>query len=516
MSVMRAGTALLHADLRQRMRTPRFWLLVAGLAALMWWCFPPASADFLTVSVGDNMRGRYSSAWIGMVVALMYSASLSLAGFYLVRGTVTRDLDTKVWQLLVVTNMSRGAYLLSKWLSHLAVFVVLMSAGLAVGLVAQYVRAEDLHLDLIELIKPVIVLTLPSLAVTAALAVWCDMVPWLRRSAGNVLFFVLWVGMLTVGVARVDEAVGATMSWPGDPHGLVVAEYDLSQQWSGNAPAKKLGLSVGSQALEGKPPVLKDWTQWRVTHADWQARGFWLALGICLLLLAMPLLDRFAGHASKPDAARGGGARLRWLDAILRPLQRSAFGALIAAELQLVLRARRAWWWLAMLGVWGTQAFAPDKAMAVAIILGWTLFLDVFARLILREHDTRTSELVFSAPNMQGRLLIVRILVAVGLAWAVTWAALLRLAMTHPQAALATVVAGASLALWGLACGALVRNPRLFELLGLAAMYLGLQGAAVLNVLTAPADTLRWHVLVLPLAALVLSLGWYRGLAARR
>ena len=151
MSVLRAGTALLQADLRQRMRTPRFWLLVAGLAALMWWCFPPASADFLTVSVGDNMRGRYSSAWIGMVVALMYSASLSLAGFYLVRGTVTRDLDTKVWQLLVVTNMSRGAYLLSKWLSHLTVFVVLMSAGLAVGLVAQYVRAEDLHLDLIEL-----------------------------------------------------------------------------------------------------------------------------------------------------------------------------------------------------------------------------------------------------------------------------------------------------------------------------------------------------------------------------
>jgi hypothetical protein len=516
MSVLRAGAALLHADLRQRMRTPRFWLLVAGLAALMWWCFPPASADFLTVSVGDNMRGRYSSAWIGMVVALMYSASLSLAGFYLVRGTVTRDLDTKVWQLLVVTNMSRGAYLVSKWLSHLAVFVVLMSAGLVVGLIAQYLRAEDLHLDLVELFKPILVLTLPSLAVTAALAVWCDMVPWLRRSAGNVLFFVLWVGMLTVGVARVDAATGAAMSWPGDPHGLVVAEYDLAHQWSSAAPAKKLGLSVGSQALEGKPPVLKDWTHWTVTRADVHARGFWLALGVGMLLLAIPLLDRFAGHASKPEAARGAGARLRWLDTLLRPLQRSAFGALIAAELQLVLRPRRAWWWLAMLGAWGAQAFAPEKVIALAIIVGWALLLDVFARLILREHDTRTSELVFSAPKMQGKLLVVRILVGVGLAWAVTLPGLLRLATTHPQAALAAVVIGASLALWGLACGALVRNPRLFELLGLAAVYLGLQGGAVLNVLTAPADTLGWHVLALPLAAVVLCLGWYRVLAARR
>ena len=322
--------------------------------------------------------------------------------------------------------------------------------------------------------------------------------------------------MLTVGVARVDDAAGAAMSWPGDPHGLVVAEYDLSHQWSGSAPAKKLGLSVGSQALEGKPPVLKDWTQWNVTRADVHARGFWLALGVCVLLLAIPLLDRFAGHASKRDASRGDGARLRWLDTLIRPLQRTAFGGLIAAELQLVLRPRRAWWWLAMLGAWGTQAFAPDKAMAVAIIIGWTLFLDVFSRLILREHDTRTSELVFSASRMQGRLLGVRILIAMGLAWAVTLPGLLRLAATHPQAALATLVAGASLALWGLACGALVRNPRLFELVGLAAVYLGLQGGAVLNVLAAPADTLRWHILALPLAAVVLLPGWYRGLAAQR
>lgn len=516
MSVLRAGAALLHADLRERMRTPRFWLLVAGLAALMWWCFPPASADFLTVSVGDNMRGRYSSAWIGMVVALMYSASLSLAGFYLVRGTVTRDLETKVWQLLVVTNMSRGAYLLSKWLSHLVVFVVLMSAGLAVGLVAQYVRAEDLQLHIIELIKPILILTLPSLAITSALAVWCDMVPWLRRSAGNVLFFVLWVAMLTMGVSTVDKGADAAMAWPGDPHGLVVAEYDLSHAWPGIAPAKALGLSVGSQALEGKHPVLLEWTHWNVTPADLQARAFWLALGVCVLLLAMPLLDRFAGHAGKRDASRSVGARLRWLDGLLRPLQRSAFGALIAAELQLVLRPRRAWWWLAMLGTWGTQAFAPGKAMAVAIVIGWTLCLDVFARLILRERATRTSELVFSASRMQGRLLVVRILVAVGLAWVVTWPVLLRLAATHPHAALATLVTGASLAMWGLACGALVRNPRLFELLGLAAAYVGVQGSAVLNVMVAPADTLRWHLLALPLAAIVLLWGWYKGLAALR
>ena len=513
-SALRAGAALLRADLRQRMRTPRFWLLVAGFAALMWWCFPPASADFLTVSVASGTRGRYSSAWIGMVIALMYSATLSLVGFYLVRGTVTRDLETRVWQLLVVTTMSRSAYLFAKWLSHLAVFLVLMSAGLVVGLVAQWVRAEDLHFDLFELVKPVLLLTLPSLAITAALAVWFDLVPWLRRSAGNVLFYMLWVASLAIGVSQANHAPGAPLPWPGDPQGLLVAEHELAKSWVTIDEAR--GLSIGARMLEGKPPVLLDWDRWEADQAVVRVRGFWAALGGCLLLLAVPVLDRFAGHVSKRTESKGAGARLRWLDAVLVPLRRTPTGSLVAAELQLALRPRRAWWWLAMLATLVIQAVAPDKAMAVAIIVGWMLLLDVFARLILREHETRTSALVFSAAGVRGRLLAVRVLVAVGLAWAVTLPGLLRLAVIHPLAALAALFAGASLAIWGLACGALVRNARLFEVLALSLAYVGVQGGMLLNVLAAPADTLRWHALALPLAMAILWLGWHKSLAASR
>ncbi|RZA18752.1 MAG: hypothetical protein EOP93_10425, partial [Lysobacteraceae bacterium] len=333
MSTLRSVVALLLADLRQRLRTPRFWLLVAGLAALMWWCFPATEAGYLTVSVGDGMRGRYSSAWIGMVVALMYSTTLSLAGFYLVRGTVVRDLETRIWQLLVATTMSRSAYLLAKWLSHLVVFLLVMAAGLAVGLAAQWLRAEDLRVDLVELVKPVLVLTLPSLALTAALAVWFDLVPWLRRSAGNVLFFVLWVALVTVGVSQAEQAPGAPMPFPGDPHGLLLAEYDLSRGWPAIDAGEELGLSIGKQALEGKAPVLLEWTQWSPDPGGLRARGFWLGLALVVLALAVPLLDRCAAHVGSPGKSRGDGARLRWLEAALAPLQRSAFGALVAAEL---------------------------------------------------------------------------------------------------------------------------------------------------------------------------------------
>ena len=510
MSGARAVAAILATDLRQRLRTPRFWFLIAGLAALMWWCFPAVDRDYLTVSVGEGMRGRYSSAWIGMVSALMYSSTLSLAGFYLVRGTVVRDLETRTWQLLVATTMSRGGYLLAKWLSHMVVFALLIGAGLAVGLVAQVLRAEDLRIDLLELVKPVLVLTLPSLALTAAFAVWFDLVPWLRRSAGNLLFFVVWVMLLTFGVSQAEQAPGAALPWPGDPHGLLVAEYDLSHAWPAVDAGKELGLSVGSQALEGKAPVLLDWTHWQLSAATLQGRAAWLGLALVLLALAVPFLDRFAAHVGNPRKAHGDGARLRWLDAALSPLQRGSFGTLLAAELRLALRPRRAWWWLALLVTLGVQAFAPEKAMAVAIIVAWVLAMDLFARLVLREHETHTTALVFTAPGMRARLLQVRAIVAVGLAWLLVLPALLRLAAVHPQAAMAALVVGASLASWGMATGVLLRNGRMFELALLAFAYIGVQGGLLLNVAVAPMETLRWHLLGLPLALAILAIGWRR------
>ncbi len=510
MSGARAVAAILATDLRQRLRTPRFWFLIAGLAALMWWCFPAVDRDYLTVSVGEGMRGRYSSAWIGMVSALMYSSTLSLAGFYLVRGTVVRDLETRTWQLLVATTMSRGGYLLAKWLSHMVVFALLIGAGLAVGLVAQVLRAEDLRIDLLELVKPVLVLTLPSLALTAAFAVWFDLVPWLRRSAGNLLFFVVWVMLLTFGVSQAEQAPGAALPWPGDPHGLLVAEYDLSHAWPGVDAGKELGLSVGSQALEGKAPVLLDWTHWQLSAATLQGRAAWLGLALVLLALAVPFLDRFAAHVGNLRKAHGDGARLRWLDAALSPLQRGSFGTLLAAELRLALRPRRAWWWLALLVTLGVQAFAPEKAMAVAIIVAWVLAMDLFARLVLREHETHTTALVFTAPGMRARLLQVRAIVAVGLAWLLVLPALLRLAAVHPQAAVATLVVGVSLASWGMATGVLFRNGRMFELALLALAYIGVQGGLLLNVAVAPMETLRWHLLGLPLALAILAIGWRR------
>ena len=185
MTALRIIAAIALADLRQRLRVPRTWVVLVALAIASWWSFPPIGADYLTVSIGGaaGARAHYSSAWIGLVIAAIQGAMLSLAGFYVVRGTVVRDLETGAWQLLVATPMNRAGYLLAKWCSHMAVFALLLSGAVAVGVAAQLVRGEVPGIDLVELLKPVALVALPALGLTATLAVWFDLVPCAAATA---------------------------------------------------------------------------------------------------------------------------------------------------------------------------------------------------------------------------------------------------------------------------------------------------------------------------------------------
>jgi ABC-type transport system involved in multi-copper enzyme maturation permease subunit len=519
MDGLRRFGAILRADLLERMRSPRFWIVLGVVAVLAWGCFPPATSDHLTVAVGDRFRGRYSSAWIGMILALEFSTLLSLAGFYLVRGTLTRDIDTRVWQLLVATPMTRRSYLLAKWCSHMAVLGLIVLAGLLVGIAAQLVRGEDLSIDLIELVKPVLLLSLPALALTAMFAIWFDLLPWLRKTAGNVLFFVVWMVMLTAPLSGLDpnDNPGQRNATMSDPGGVAVLMRELDRTVEpGLIAAKNRGLSIGWAAVGAqdmhKSPGLFDWSRWNVRAADLPARAFWLALAIAGILLAAPLLDRCAARAGTSASRTGSssGRRLRWLDRLLAPLQRNPLGTLVAAELQLVLRARRRLWWLVLSVLLVIQLFAPPQNAAIAIIGAWLLSLDAFARAALRERDTGTAAFVFSAAKSNRRVLLARWIMLLVLAWLPVLPALLRFGFTAPSTALAIIAIGASFATWGLALSALVRNQRLFEMLAMCLAYVSVQGLPVLNAVATPLPTALWHLALLPVALLVLLPMWPR------
>jgi hypothetical protein len=517
MDSLRRFLAILRADLCERVRSSQFWLVIAITIGFTWLCFPSADSHYIVLGINSNHRGAYSSAWIGMVLAML-SIWSSLIGFYLVRGNVRRDFDTRVWELLEVTPLSRAAYLGAKWCSHMLVLALVLAAQIGVGIAAQLIRAEDSHLDLVQLATPALVLGLPSLALTAMFAIWFDMLPQLRRSAGNYVYFALWLAILLVTVKAVQPGADAApadamaqRSALSDPRGLTIYNQAIHQRLDGKLEAP-LRTCVGC-IFPTKQAVLFDWPAWHFQGPELLGRLAWLALALAGVLMGAPLLDRVAvlGRTLEQSAAGKGGARNgRVLALLIRPLQGSRFGTLLAADLLLTLGRRNLWWWLGVWCVAGAQLLVPVRFAGVAVIAAWLLLIDIYSGAALREREARATAVVFSAAHALRNIFLARWLMLLMLGLLLTLPATLRLAGAMPLASLAILALGASLASWAMALAAITRNSRSAELALCVLAYLGAQGMAVSNVIVAPGWTASLHLALLPVAALALWFSWPR------
>ncbi|MBM3134663.1 MAG: hypothetical protein FJZ89_05115, partial [Chloroflexi bacterium] len=104
---------LVRADFLERVRRYSF-LITIGVTVFAAYSFvPPADALYATMDLG-GYRGVYNSAWIGATVALVTTLFLALAGFYLVKNAVERDLQTGVGQIIATTPLRKPLYTLGK------------------------------------------------------------------------------------------------------------------------------------------------------------------------------------------------------------------------------------------------------------------------------------------------------------------------------------------------------------------------------------------------------------------
>ena len=206
--VLRVLYHLALADFYERVRRFRFLLTLAAVI-----CVGVLVNDgMLTLYLGPgdhnplslSYRGEFNSAWIGMMTALVINCFLGLFGFYLVSDCIKRDIRTGVGQIIATTPVSRALYLIGKWISNclvLAVLVLILTAAAAIMVLLQ----GEAALDLGALLMPFLAVALPNMALTAALAVAFETVPWLRGAVGNVAYFFLFAFAFTF-IAVIGQA----------------------------------------------------------------------------------------------------------------------------------------------------------------------------------------------------------------------------------------------------------------------------------------------------------------------
>ena len=236
---MRSVGALYHlarADFLQRTRSYGFLITLGMMLYVAYVFVPPNHSSYATMTISGH-RGVYNSAYLGCLMALLISPWLSLAGFYLVKNALGRDIQTGVGQILATTTLTKPLYTLGKAISNFAVLAIMVGVMGIVAAMMQIVRQEDPNIQVFQLFAPLIFISLPVVAVVGSVAILFESISWLRGGLGNVVYFFLWIGALSTRLGGGDPLRSPT----NDLFGMGVIMPSLATACEAAFPGSTIG-----------------------------------------------------------------------------------------------------------------------------------------------------------------------------------------------------------------------------------------------------------------------------------
>jgi hypothetical protein len=498
---------LARADFLERVRRYSFLVVLGGGVYLGYL----VASGWLTVWLGNTYRGVYNSAWVGVLMTITTLFFMLFAGFYVVKNTVERDRRTGVGQIIASTPLTKHLYILGKVLSNLAVFLVMMVVLILAAIATQLIRGEETRIVVWSLLSPFLLVWLPSMAAVAALAVLFETLPGLRGGWGNVAYFFLLMTLVSYHLVLLLE------------HGTDVPFADLTGYGLMKAVfAETLGNSISDydghfQITMTRDPTLQSvrwqgipWTPERLV-----ARFYWLGLASVFVLASAAAFDRFdpahglfqgirlprarawrerverwfdhlsaAAAATASNAAGQIGAALAFISLVPvnTTLTHSRMGRTLRAELRLMLKGQRWWWYLVALGLIVT-GLTGDQVRHEVLPYAWLWPLLIWSAMGVRENRHGTEQLVFSAPHPLRDQLPATWLAGVLVSLLTGSGVLVRLVLDGDWAGMGALLSGALfIPALALALGCWSRNSKLFEVVYTILWYAGpVEGTAILD-----------------------------------
>jgi hypothetical protein len=415
---VRAISAIARADFLERVRRYSF-LLTLLFAVFLGYA---AATGRIALQLGEY-RGVYTSAWIGALIAITTTCFLSLIGFYIVKSAIDRDRQTGVGQILAATPLSKAAYTLGKFGSNFAVLGSMVAILAIAAILMQIFLGEDPHFDGVALLTPFVLVALPAMALTAALAVLFETLPVLRGGLGNVAWFFVW-SLLGIGLPEISG------NHRLDPMGLMAIADSMMAGARANIPGYKNSFAF---TIADTPVKIVQSFRWQGVTWDWEAvllRVLWTGVAIGVVLLAALVFDRFDSSRSFAPSLRRPKRQLAIENGLvssssvepLRPIsppraaahltplvasaRTNAFVRLFFAELRLALKGLRWWWYVVAAGLLAAQFLTP-LGVARGPILGsaWMWLVLVWSGMGARETRFGTRALLFSSARILPRQL---------------------------------------------------------------------------------------------------------------
>ncbi len=468
---------LARADFLERVRRYSF-LVMLGLAVFLGY---QTAIGNMALELG-LYRGEFNSAWVGAMMSLIATFFIGWFGFYLVKGSVARDRETGVGQIMATTLLTRPLYLIGKWLSNFAVLMS-MVAVLALGaVVIQFMQGENTQIHVFAFISPFIFIVMPLMALVAATAVLFESVPFLQGGFGNIVYFFVFIIFIPLFMENPS-----LQQYPAfEPTGLGLLASDMGHAVTALYPAYNGDFTLGGGFVNATRVFTWEGIEW--TSEIIFARGALLALALLLIFIAALFFDRFDPSRAKPKQTKPGTSKpdissastSQAIPAVhLTPLNKAAnrfsFFNVLMAELKLLLKGQPWWWYVVMGGI--TIACLVNSSALVrefALPIAWIWPILVWSAIGNREIHYNVQQLTFSSAAPLLRQLPAQWLAGLIVTLLVSLGAIIRLTIDGDTVGLLALLSGAlfipSLAL---ASGVWSGTSKLFEILYMLIWYLG-------------------------------------------
>lgn len=491
---------LARGDYLERVRRPSFLVALAFMIYAAYVFLPPVDAPYITFDLSGH-RMRYDSAGVGGLVALLSNAFITLAGFYLVKGTIERDRRTGVGMVLAATSLRKRDYLASKLASNVGVLVSMLVVLWIAAAAMQIIRGEDRHLDVVALVDPLAGIGLPAMVIVGSVALAFDCVPGLRGGLGNVAYLFLWC-LLLGAVLALDS--GRPVADPLGTHHLIQSMVDSAREQHPGVTFGPDRMSIGINIVDPSTRAHPRWIRWPGLHWDAVAVGerlLWMAIAMASVAVAAMAFDRFAevGSHGAATLVRGRGRKgkgalddatafadpsgspgaaappaIRHVGDMTAPARGSAWMALVRAEWALLVRGRSPWWWLVAAGLVVAGLFVPPQGRPFVMLGAWIWPIFRWSELGAREQRHGTGPLLYSTPRPLIRPIAAAWLAGAALALVMASGVLARLGLAGDLRGIAATAVGAGFVpALALAAGSWTGGTKLFEVLYLLLWYVG-------------------------------------------
>ncbi len=468
---------LARADFLERVRRYSF-LVMLGLVVFLGY---QTAIGNLALELG-LYRGEFNSAWVGAMMSLIATFFIGWFGFYLVKGSVARDRETGVGQIMATTPLTRPLYLIGKSLSNFAVLMSMVTV-LALGAIAiQFLQGENTQINLFAFLSPFIFIVIPLMMLVAVSAVLFESVPFLQGGFGNIVYFFAFILFLPLFMEN-----STLKQYPAfEPTGLGILAREMGKAVTAIYPEYNGDFSLGGGFVTATKVFIWNGVQW--TREIIVARLSLVGLSILLIFFAALFFDRFDPSRSKPKRMKNNASPsaleiVSTFQAVstphLTPLNKAAnrfsFFNVLMAEIKLLLKGQRWWWYIVMAGIIIACLVSPSAAVReFALPIAWVWPILIWSAIGNREIHNNVQQMTFSSASPLLRQLpaqwlagfIVTLLVSIG--------AIIRLIVDGDTAGLLALLSGAffipSLAL---ASGVWSGTSKLFEILYMLIWYLG-------------------------------------------